>query len=259
MDASGFIGGSAVIRTLMRTLQLVSRPDVVVLLRGERGTGKNQAAKYIHRVSRRLDEAFSMVNCAGLAPGLIESELFGHVRGAFTGAVAENPGLISAADNGTLFLDEIGATSLEFQSRLLHLVEEREYRPVGGKIRKRLNAQIVVATNVNLPRAVREGRFLPDLFDRLNVFPIRIPPLRERAEDIPPLLRYFFGREKRYDLWKILERRYLEFLSRQTWPGNVRQVRNFVTRISIVGKSALVSEENVQNLYEQGNCSDWEV
>ncbi len=258
MRSLGLIGGSRAVRQVIESLQTVANTKVVVLLHGERGTGKGLAARAIHRLSGRDKKSFSFVNCATLPAGLIESELFGHVRGAFTGAVSNRPGLLDVAENGTLFLDEIGVLPPDLQSRFLHLIEEREYSPVGGRQTRRLNAQIVAATNQNLPHAVREGRFLPDLLDRLNVFPVRIPPLRDRREDIAPLLRHFFGGERRYDLWKIIQRRHLSFLEEQDWPGNVRQLRNFVLRITLMGKSALESEESVRDLYLIGEYRNWD-
>ena len=258
MRSLGLIGRSSAVCEVIRSLHIVANTDVVVLLHGERGTGKGLAAMAIHNLSGRSSKSFSFVNCAALPAGLIESELFGHVRGAFTGAISSRPGLVDMAEEGTLFLDEIGVLPPDLQSRFLHLIEEREYCPVGGRQTRRLNAQIVVATNQNLPHAVEEGRFLPDLLDRLNVFPVKIPALRDRREDITPLLRHFFGRESRYDLWKIAQRRYLTFLESQDWPGNVRQLRNFVVRISLIGKAALDTERSVRDLYLIGEYKNWD-
>jgi transcriptional regulator with GAF, ATPase, and Fis domain len=258
MRSLGLIGRSRAIGEVIHALQMVANTEVVVLLHGERGTGKGLAAHAIHRLSGRSSKSFSFVNCAALPAGLIESELFGHVRGAFTGAISTRPGLLDAAEEGTLFLDEIGILPPDLQSRFLRLIEEREYCPVGGRETRRLNAQIVAATNQHLPHAVQEGRFLPDLLDRLNVFPVKIPALRDRREDIAPLLRHFFGREARYDLWKILQRRYLTFLEEQEWPGNVRQLRNLVIRITLTGKAALDTKESVRDLYLVGEYKNWD-
>jgi transcriptional regulator with PAS, ATPase and Fis domain len=208
---------------------------VTVLLEGETGTGKEVLAAAIHYRSRRRDKLFVAQNCAALAETLLESELFGHKKGSFTGAVEDKKGLFEIADGGTLFLDEITETPGSLQSKLLRALQEGEVRPVGATSPKHVNVRIVAATNRNLEQEVKRGRFREDLFYRLNVFPIRLPPLRERREDIPLLAAHFLQRYAE-ELGKHVggfSQQTMELMVAYDWPGNVRELQNEVQRIVI--------------------------
>jgi DNA-binding NtrC family response regulator len=252
MQNYGIVGKSEAVSRLREMIRVAARFQDTVLLTGERGSGKDLAARAIHLAAGRPTDRWTLVCCGALTDSLAESELFGHVQGAFTGARDSRGGLVSQSQEGTLFLNEVGVLPLHLQAKFLHLIGEKEYRPVGGARLLRLNTQIIAATNLNLHQAARENRFLPDLLDRLTVFPVRVPPLRDRREDIPLLLRHFFGRASRYDLWRRLSSSALEFLSAQEWPGNVRQLRNLVTRCVMHGGSFIESVEDIRREYESG-------
>jgi len=207
-----------------------------VLLEGESGTGKNVVAKAIHYGSPRAERPFVTITCSALTETLLESELFGHERGAFTEAKMQKKGLLEIADGGTAFLDEIGEMGMAMQSKLLRFLEEKTFKRVGGTRDIEVEVRIVAATNRDLERAVREGRFREDLYYRLKVIPIRLPPLRERREDIPLLLQHFldhFNRELRKNTTSVSPRA-LERLQAYAWPGNIRELRNFVERVMIL-------------------------
>ncbi len=229
---AGVIGASEAIR---RTLALVERAQLAsatVLLTGETGTGKEVLARLIHNGSARARDAFVALNCAAFPETLLESELFGHARGAFTGADRAKDGLFVAADGGTLFLDEIGETSLPFQVKLLRALQEREVRPVGANRSQRVDVRVIAATNRELRREVDRGGFRADLYYRLAVFPIRVPPLRERRDDIAPLARHFLAlhgeREHKRDCTLAADA--LDLLATHAWPGNVRELENEMLR-----------------------------
>ena len=210
----------------------VAGTDATVLIRGETGTGKELITRAIHERSRRKDRPFISVNCGAFTESLLESELFGHEKGSFTGAAGRRQGVFEMAHGGTLFLDELGETSLNVQVNLLRVLEEMEFRRVGGHDRVRVNVRILAATNVDLEEAVTAGRFREDLFYRLNVFPVFLPPLRERPEDIPLLMRHFLedaGRD--YELEApIVTKEAMDLVCRYPWPGNVRQLRSLCER-----------------------------
>lgn len=252
MQNLGMVGKSDAMRRLREMIRIAARSQDTVLLVGERGSGKDLAARAIHQAAGRPMDRWTLVCCGALTDSLAESELFGHVQGAFTGAKGSRGGLASHARGGTLFLNEIGVLPLRLQAKFLHLIEEKEYRPVGGTRMLRLETQILAATNLDLHLAARESQFLPDLLDRLNVFPIALPPLRERRDDIPLLLRHFFGRANRSELWRRLPPMVLEFLASQGWPGNVRQLRNLVTRLVMYGGKAVDSVEAIRREYAIG-------
>lgn len=252
MKNYGIVGKSEAVSRLREMIRIAARSQDTVLLLGERGSGKDLVAKAIHQTAGRPMEKWTLVCCGALTDSLAESELYGHLEGAFTGARASRAGLVGHAKGGTLFLNEIGVLPLRLQAKFLHLIEEKEYRPVGGTRMLRLEAQIIAATNLDLHRAARENRFLPDLLDRLNVLPVSLPSLRERREDIPLLLRHFFGRADRYDLWRRLSPAVLEFLTAQNWPGNVRQLRNLVIRVVISGGSSTESVNEMRRQYLVG-------
>jgi DNA-binding NtrC family response regulator len=233
---SRLIGESPPMKHVLSLVGQVAPTDSTVLLTGESGTGKELVARAIHFSSPRKDRPFVAVDCGAIAPHLIASELFGHVRGAFTGAVADRQGLVRAADTGTLFLDEIANLPLDLQAMLLRTIETREVRPVGAPDAAAVDVRYLAATNSDLSARVAEGRFREDLFYRFNVFPIRLPPLRERREDIPLLARHFLAlfsarMHKRIDDFTPEA---LDALAAYDWPGNVRELSNVVERLVIL-------------------------
>jgi len=214
----------------------VEPSDATVLLRGESGTGKTVLARMLHAWSRRAQKPFGVVSCPSLSAELLESELFGHARGSFTGAVRENPGRIAACEGGTLLLDEIGDVQLALQPKLLRFVQEREYERVGEHVTRRADVRVIAATNIDLEQAVADGRFREDLFYRLNVIQIEIPPLRARPDDIAALaqrLLIFFGRNN-HRLFKGFSDDGLRALKSYSWPGNIRELRNVIERAAIL-------------------------
>lgn len=232
----GIIGRSAMMRGLCRQMKIVGPTASTVLVLGETGTGKELIARAIHNQSPRCDRPFIKVNCAAIPAGLIESELFGHERGAFTGAVARRSGRFEMADGGTLFLDEIGDIPLELQPKLLRVLQEQEFERIGGTQTMRVNVRIVAATSQDLPRMVADREFRPDLYYRLNVFPIRVPALRERSEDIPPLVHHFVGLYSERVGKRVTEipAEAMAVLTHYDWPGNVRELQNVVERSVIL-------------------------
>ncbi len=225
----------------------VASSDTMVLLRGESGTGKTALAKAIHHWSNRAGKPLGIVSCPSLPSELLESELFGHVKGAFTGAIRDYPGRIAMCEEGTLFLDEIGDLPLSLQPKLLRFVQDREYERVGDHVTRRANVRIITATNVDLERAVSEGRFREDLFYRLNVIQIDIPPLRERPEDVIMLAQRFlsfFGR-KNHRLFNGFSEEALKTLKEYQWPGNVRELCNIIERATILCKADIVGTETL--------------
>jgi formate hydrogenlyase transcriptional activator len=230
------VGGSAAIRAVLRQVEQVAEVDAAVLIQGETGTGKELVAQAIHRLSRRHDHVMVKVNCAALPSGLVESELFGREKGAFTGALTRQVGRFELADGSTIFLDEVGELSLEVQAKLLRVLEAGEFERLGSPRTLRVNVRLIAATNRNLVEEVRRGRFREDLFYRLNVFPIRVPPLRERVEDIPLLVWRFLEECSTRMGKKITQvpRRTMEALQRHPWPGNVRELRNVIEHGAIV-------------------------
>ena len=222
------IGESAAMRDLFSLVQKLSHNRSSVLITGESGTGKEVVARTIHFHGAQADSPFVPVNCTAIPEGLLESELFGHVRGAFTGAHASKTGLFEQADGGTLFLDEIGDMGLALQAKLLRVLQDQEIRPVGGTQTVKVDVRIIAATHQDLETAIAEGRFREDLFYRLNVIPIRIPPLRERPEDIPPLVEGFLQRHG--DGSQRFTPEAIALLQTQSWRGNARELENVVER-----------------------------
>jgi DNA-binding NtrC family response regulator len=241
-EPSLLVGDSEAMRGIGRLIEEVADSEVTVLIEGESGTGKEIVARSIHQQSARCDRPFISVNCAALAEQLLEAELFGHVKGAFTGAVANKPGRFQLADGGTLFLDEIGDLSPKGQGDLLRVLEDGAFRMVGGSELIRVNVRVIAATNKKLPEAVKDGKFREDLFYRLQIVPIVMPPLRERAEDIPLLVDRFFehftAKHKRRR--KRISAEALQLCQRFPWPGNVRQLRNVIERLVITCREAVV-------------------
>jgi formate hydrogenlyase transcriptional activator len=232
----GIIGRSAAINALCKHIKVVAPTGSTVLILGETGTGKELIARAIHNLSPRRGRPFIKVNCAAIPAGLIESELFGHERGAFTGAVSQRVGRFEMANGGTLFLDEIGDIPLELQPKLLRVLQEQEFERIGSTQTKCVNVRIVAATSRELPRMVAAREFRPDLYYRLNVFPLRVPALRERSGDIPLLVRHFVEHYSSKASKRVTEVPVdaMEFLERYQWPGNVRELQNVVERAVIL-------------------------
>jgi len=230
------IGSSQAFRNVWNSTQMVARTDSAVLIQGETGTGKELIAKAIHEESLRKRGPFVKVNCAALPAGLLESELFGHERGAFTGALTQTTGRFQLAHTGTLFLDEIGDLPIELQPKLLRVLQEQEFERLGSARTIRVDVRIVAATNQDLEQMVRERRFRADLFYRLNVFPIALPPLRDRREDIPLLVEHFvrkFACRMDKEINHV-PREVMEILRRHDWPGNIRELQNLIERAMIM-------------------------
>src|SRR3989475_1120859 len=221
MDFEGIVGQSSALRHVLQMVETVAASDSTVLLLGETGTGKELIARAIHDRSRRKDRTLVKMNCAAIPTGLLESELFGHERGAFTGAIAQKIGRLELADRGTLFLDEVGDIPLELQPKLLRALQEREFERLGSSRTQKVDVRLVAATHRDLQKMVKENQFRSDLYYRLNVVPIRIPPLRERPEDIPLLVRYFTEKYARRMQKKIetIPAASLRKLARWHWPG----------------------------------------
>jgi formate hydrogenlyase transcriptional activator len=232
----GIVGQSSALRYALNLVENVAPSDSTVLLLGETGTGKELIARAIHERSRRKDRTFVKLNCAAIPTGLLESELFGHERGAFTGAIAQKIGRLELADQGSLFLDEVGDIPIEIQPKLLRALQEREFERLGSTRTKKVDVRLIAATNRDLEKMIEDREFRSDLYYRLNVFPIRIPPLRERPEDIPLLVRYFtqkYGRRMEKQIESIPAAA-MKKLSNWHWPGNVRELENFIERSVIL-------------------------
>ena len=236
MGFEEIIGSSPALKNVLELVETVAPSDSTVLLLGETGTGKELIARAIHERSRRSERTFVKLNCAAIPSGLLESELFGHEKGAFTGAISQKIGRMELADQGTLFLDEVGDIPHEIQPKLLRALQEREFERLGSTHTRRVNVRLVAATNRNLEQMVRDREFRSDLYYRLHVFPIRIPPLRERKEDIPLLVSYFVQKftrqmQKRIESVPVSA---MKVLTAWDWPGNVRELENFIERAVIL-------------------------
>jgi formate hydrogenlyase transcriptional activator len=240
------VGASTALSTVLARAAKVAPTDSTVLITGETGTGKELIARAIHKQSRRAHRAFVSINCAALAPSLISSELFGHEKGAFTGATQRRVGRFELANGGTLFLDEVGELPLDTQIALLRVLQEREFERVGGKELIKIDVRIIAATNRNLNVAQADGRFRSDLFYRLNVFPIHVPPLRERREDIAMLLEYFVHRYANQvgKVFKSIDKHTLDLFRNYDWPGNIRELQNVVERSVILSPDEVFCVDN---------------
>jgi formate hydrogenlyase transcriptional activator len=241
-DFEEIIGESAAWKRVLRDIETVAPTDSSVLIRGESGTGKELVARAIHNRSQRRGRTFVKINCAAIPTGLLESELFGHERGAFTGAIAQKIGRFELADRGTLFLDEIGDIPLELQPKLLRVLQEREFERLGGNRTIRVDVRLITATNRDLDEMVAAREFRQDLFYRVNVFPIHLPPLRERPDDIPLLVRYFAQKyAQRMDRHiETIPAEAMEALTHWTWPGNVRELENLIERAVILTRGPVL-------------------
>jgi formate hydrogenlyase transcriptional activator len=243
MNFAQIIGNSASLRRVLKQVETVAPTDSTVLIYGETGTGKELIARGIHDLSRRRSKPFVKLNCAAIPTGLLESELFGHEKGAFTGAIAQRIGRFEVADGGTIFLDEVGEIPLELQTKLLRVLQEREFERLGSSRTLRTDARLIAATNRDLEAMVSEQKFRSDLFFRLNVFPVHVPPLRERQGDIPLLVRHFTQQFSRR-MKKVLETipsAAMDALSRSHWPGNIRELQNVIERAVIISAGPALS------------------
>jgi formate hydrogenlyase transcriptional activator len=232
----GIVGRSAALQRVLRDVEVVAPTDSSVLIQGETGTGKELIAQAIHNRSSRRDRPFIKVNCAAIPSGLLESELFGHEKGAFTGAVMRKPGRFEVADKGTLFLDEVGDIPLELQSKLLRVLQEREFERLGSTRTQQVDVRVIAATHRDLKKMVEEGTFRSDLYYRLHVFPLTVPPLRDRREDIPLIVGHFVEKYARRMSRRIetVPAKTMEVFENYSWPGNVRELQNFVERAVIL-------------------------
>jgi formate hydrogenlyase transcriptional activator len=237
------VGNSAALQRVLELVRIVSATDATVLINGETGTGKELIAEAIHKLSDRSKGPFVKVNCAAIPAGLLESELFGHERGAFTGAVARGIGRFERAHGGTLFLDEIGDFPLELQPKILRVIQERQFERLGSTATIHSDVRVICATHRNLMEMIESREFRADLFYRLSVFPIELPPLRERSEDIRLLVRHFamdYARRMRKPITAIAEQ-FLTACSRHTWPGNIRELQNFIERSVILSNGPVLT------------------
>jgi formate hydrogenlyase transcriptional activator len=236
MDFEQIVGSSAALKHVLQLVETVAPNDSTVLLLGETGTGKELIARAIHDRSRRRERTLVKLNCAAIPTGLLESELFGHEKGAFTGAISQKIGRMELADQGTLFLDEVGDIPTDIQPKLLRALQEREFERLGSTHTRRVNIRLIAATNRDLEKMIANREFRSDLFYRLNVFPIRIPPLRERREDIPLLVSYFvqkFAKEMQKKI-RTIPTATMKGLAAGEWPGNIRELENFIERAVIL-------------------------
>ena len=246
-DHYGIIGRSRPIRDVITRAEMVAESKSTILVTGETGTGKELVARAIHARSAQRNMPMIKVNCAAIPETLLESELFGHVRGAFTGAAFTKKGRFALADGGTIFLDEIGTIALSVQAKLLRVLQDREFEPLGAERTQRVDVRVIAATNRDLRQLVVEGKFLEDLFYRLNVIPIEMPPLRDRPEDIPLLVNHFVRRFAERTGKKIdgVDEKAMAELSGYGWPGNVRELENTIERAVVLSTGALLSSQSV--------------
>jgi formate hydrogenlyase transcriptional activator len=237
------VGESTALKRVLEEAGTVAPTDSAVLLLGETGTGKEVIARAIHRMSARKDSSFIKMNCAAIPTGLLESELFGHEKGAFTGAINQKVGRLELADNGTLLLDEVGDLPLELQPKFLRVLQDGEFERLGSTETIRVNIRLIAATNRNLADRMAERQFRSDLYYRISVFPIRLPPLRERPSDIPPLVRHFVKKyaQRMNKIIETIPTETMNALVGWEWPGNVRELENFIERSVILSKGTMLN------------------
>jgi len=251
------IGSSSRMIDIYKTISRVAPTDATVLIEGETGTGKELIARMIHRNSRRAAQPFVPVDCGAIAPSLLESELFGTLKGAYTGADRDRAGVFEAANNGTVFLDEIGDIEHGFQLKLLRFLQEREVRPLGSSRAKKVDVRVIAATNRDMQKLVEEGKFREDLWYRLNVVRITVPPLCERASDIPLLVHYFLKRyNERYHLDTRLADSGLKVMQEYSWPGNIRQLQHMMERLTILAPNNRIDADAVRQAIDQMDSRD---
>ena len=248
LPESEMVGSSAGMIEIYKTISRVAPTDATVIIEGETGTGKELIARMVHRFSHRASQPFVAVDCSAIPAALLESELFGSMKGAFTGAERDRIGVLEAANRGTVFLDEIGDIDPAFQVKLLRFLQEREIRPVGSSREKKVDVRVVAATNRDLQKMVEEGKFREDLWFRLNVIRLTLPPLRERRVDVPLLTQYFLAKYNgRYDCDVKLTESGLKALKDFTWPGNVRQLQHLIERLTILAPNDRIDAEAVHD------------
>jgi formate hydrogenlyase transcriptional activator len=236
------VGESRALKTALSLVSVVAPTDSSVMILGETGTGKELVARAIHKLGRRSEKAFVKLNCAAIPLGLLESELFGHERGAFTGAVAQKTGRFELADKGTLFLDEVGDIPLELQAKLLRVLQEQEFERLGSNRTHKVDVRLIAATHRDLPAMVKQGTFREDLYYRLKVFPIQVPALRQRTDDIPRLVRHFTAlyAQRMHKRIETVPSETMDALVRYQWPGNVRELQNFIERAVILSPQSVL-------------------
>ncbi len=250
-DFYGIIGESEKMQTIFSLIEKVSKTDATILIRGESGTGKELVAKAIHNLSKRKNKPFVAVNCASIPENLLEAELFGHKKGAFTDAYRDRKGKFEEAHEGTLFLDEIGDMPLPLQAKILRALQEKEITPLGGNKPKKIDVRIISATAQNLEELIKKGFFREDLFYRLNVIPITLPPLRERKEDIPALVKHFAEKHSKKHGIPVpeFEEGALKFLTSLKWEGNVRELENFMEKaVILIGNKGIITEKELKEI-----------
>ncbi len=249
----GMVGDSEALRMVHEVIRTVAASPSTVLITGESGTGKELVARALHIGSPRANKPFIRVNCAAIPAGLVESELFGHERGAFTGAISSRAGRFELANGGTLFLDEVSEIPLEIQVKLLRAIQESEFERVGGAKTLHVDVRLIAATNRNLEEAIRAKSFREDLYYRLNVVPVHLPPLRERTEDIPPLLHHFVTRsnERLSKQVSSFDKESLEILQAYAWPGNIRELENLVERMVLFASSPIIGQDELPELFHR--------
>ena len=252
-DEKTIIGSSDEMLRVFKMVEKVADSEATIMIQGESGTGKELIAREVHYRSRRSNGPFVSINCGAIPRDLLESSLFGHVKGSFTGAVRDSQGLLQVAEGGTFFLDEVGETPLATQVKLLRALQEREIIPVGGTQTIKIDCRLVAATNADLEREVAEGRFRADLYYRLNVIPIRLPPLRHRRDDIPLMVDHFLKRHiAQGNTPKTLNKEALELLMKYDWPGNVRELENVLERATILDESGTIGADGLPDVVRYG-------
>jgi formate hydrogenlyase transcriptional activator len=253
------IGNSPALQRVLHLARVVAPTEATVLIQGETGTGKELIAEAIHNWSNRSAGPFVKVNCAAIPSGLLESELFGHERGAYTGAFARSIGRFERAHRGTLFLDEIGDLPLELQPKLLRVMQEKQFERLGGAATIRTDVRVICATHRNLGEMIEDGQFRTDLFYRLSVFPIGLPALRERPEDIPLLVRHFVKHyaDRMQKAIRAISEEFIAALARHSWPGNVRELQNFIERSVILATGAVLNGSPPEPAYTTQDDSEW--
>ena len=251
------IGKNPEMRKILTLAKTIAPTDLTVLIGGESGTGKELVASFIHKLSRRNNKVFLKLNCAALTESIMESELFGYERGAFTGAESKKIGLFSAAEGGTLLLDEIAETSLSTQAKLLRVIENKEFIPVGGIAPVKCDVRLIVATNKNLQEEIEKNRFRQDLFYRINSFTLNLPPLRERKEDIPLFINHFLEKYNQILGKKIegMEDEVYDFFLSYSWPGNIRELESVLLKMSIICNKPVITMEQARGILPQTNSS----
>jgi two-component system NtrC family response regulator len=250
-DFSAMVGSSPAMEKVFQIVRKVADTEASVLITGESGTGKELIARSIHALSGRSNGPFIAINCAAIPRDLLESELFGHVKGAFTGAIKDKTGKFALADGGTIFLDEVGELPLELQPKLLRALQERTIEPVGGTKEQRLDVRVVAATNLDIEKSIADGSFREDLYYRLAVIPVHLPPLRQRRDDIPLLLRHFCSKHGADNV--IFDKQSLATLTGYAWPGNVRELENLVERLLIMRNSDTITTDDLPDKI-RNNC-----